>query len=120
MNTLIAAADFNIPLKAIKTVVWSAAFEQVQSSGDEYTLANSGTPPTLAQYPFALDSGSVGAYTLQALNLSKTTLAFGFLYPFSDKINFRADWFRTDYSWKDNPAFDRHEQIWRFTYETRF
>ena len=119
-DTLIAAADFTVPFKPIKSVVWSAAFEQVQSTGEEYTLTGQGAPPTLAQYPFALDSGSVGAYSLQDLNLTKTTLAFGLLYPFSDKINFRVDWFRTDYSWKDQPSFDSHEQIWRFTYETRF
>jgi hypothetical protein len=123
VNSLILAGDFNIPLSTISTVVWSVAFEQTQSSGSEYVLNGTGNPPTLAQYPFYLDTpptmtSSIYSYT--PLNLTRQTLAFGALYPLGDKIDFRADLFLTSYHWSDFPSYDRQDQIWRFTYEAHF
>ena len=139
VNTLILAADFTIPAPILKPVVWSAAFEQVSSSGKEETLNNIGNPPSLAAYPFYLDNPYYNNdvnyidtnkgvtyvfYQPTALDLTKTTLAFGFKYPLSDLINFRADYFLTNYNWSDPPpalaGYARYENIWRFTYEAHF
>ncbi len=119
VNTLIGACDFNLPVAFLSTVVWSAAFEQTQASGSEYVMGN-GSPPTFAQYPFLLDTASLGQYAYMPLNLTRQTLAFGFKLPLSDQINFKADYFLTHYTWSDFPAFDRQDQIWRFGYEARF
>src|SRR6202044_2768474 len=62
VNTLILAADFNIPLSTLSSVVWSAAFEQAQSSGSEYFLNGAGNPSTLANYSFYLDTSTLGSY----------------------------------------------------------
>ena len=139
VDTLILAADFNIPAPIIKPVVWSVALEQVSSSGTEDTLTGIGNPPTLAAYNFYLANPAYNdlvnyintaqgvtytSYQPTPLDLTKTTLAFGLKYPLSDLINFRADYFLTNYNWSNPPAalagYSRYENIWRFTYEAHF
>ncbi|HVZ79314.1 MAG TPA: hypothetical protein VHE12_00785 [bacterium] len=120
VTTLIASADFTVPFAGFDSVVLSTAFVQTQAAGSEYTLAGAGNPPTLANYSFYLDTGSLGQYSYTPLNLTRTTLAFGFLYPLSKTINFRGDLFINEYSWKDVPSYDRTDQIMRFTYEAHF
>ncbi|HEY5039400.1 MAG TPA: hypothetical protein VIJ93_10040, partial [bacterium] len=120
VNTLIGAVDFTIPIAGFDKVVLSGAFEQAQSTGSEYVLSGSGKPPTYANYPFYLDSSSLGNYTYTPLNITRTSWAVGFLYPLSKTINFRGDYFFNQYTWIDNPTFDRREGIWRFTYELSF
>ncbi len=117
VNTMIGAVDFNIPVHFISRMVWSVAFEQAQSTGSEFVLGG-GSPPTLASYAFYLDPS--GQYSLQAMNITRDTIALGGLYPISDKIGLRCDWFFVNYKWTDNPAFDRRDQIWRLTYEAHF
>ncbi len=118
VNTIIAACDFNIPAHFLNTVVWSAAFEQAQSTGSEYVMG--GNPPTLAQYPFLLDTSTLGQYSYLPLNITRQTLAFGLVLPMSANVNFRADYFRTEYTWSDMPSYDRQDQIWRFGYYVKF
>ncbi|HVM33078.1 MAG TPA: hypothetical protein VMU88_08090 [bacterium] len=118
VNSLILAGDFNLPLHFIDSVVWSVAFEQTQSTGSEEV--SGGNPSTWASYPFYLDSGAIGSYSLTALNLTRQTLAFGAMLPLGDKIDFRADYFLTHFKWADVPAYDRNDQILRFTYEAHF
>jgi hypothetical protein len=118
VNTWILATDFNIPADFISTLVWSFAFEQAQSSGSEYVFG--GNPMTWASYSFYLDDSNLGSYVYEPLNITRQTLAFGVLYPLGDKIDFRADLFLTNYHWSDFPAYDRQDQIWRFTYEAHF
>jgi hypothetical protein len=120
VNNLILAGDFNIPVHFMSTVVWSLAFEQAQSTGSEYVLSGQGNPPTLAEYSFYLDTPTLGTYAYTPLNLTRQTLAFGALLPLGDKIDFRADMFLTRYNWSDFKAYDRQDQIWRFTYEAHF
>jgi hypothetical protein len=119
VDTIIAACDFNIPAHFLQTVVWSAAFEQAQSSGSEYVLGG-GSPPTYGEYSWVLDTATLGQYTYTALNLTRQTLAFGLKLPMSDAINFRADYFLTTYNWTDQPSFDRTDQVWRFGYYVKF
>jgi hypothetical protein len=123
VNTLIFATDFTIPVPVITPVIWSAALEETDSSGKEYVLNGVGNPTSLANYPFFLDNSNFNnnvTYNLQALDLTRTTLAFGFKYPLSDLINFRGDYFLTNYNWTDVPGYQRYENIWRFTYEAHF
>ncbi len=118
VNTIIAAVDFNIPLHFASRLVWSASLEQAQASGSEYVLSGVGSPPTLANYAFYLDPQNQFIY--QSLNITRDILALGAMYPISDKIDLRCDWFFVDYKWTDNPDFDRRDQIWRMTYEAHF
>ncbi|HEY5039769.1 MAG TPA: hypothetical protein VIJ93_11905 [bacterium] len=123
VNTLIAAGDFTLPVAFLTPLIWSVAYEQTTSAGSEYVLNAAGSPPTLANYPFFLDNAAFGNnvnYVYQPLNLTRSTLAFGINFPFSNKINFRADYFITNYNWSDTPSFERSEKIWRFTYEAHF
>jgi hypothetical protein len=123
VDTLILASDFNIPIRFITPIVWSAAVEQTTSAGSEYVLNGIGNPTSLGEYPFFEDNSAFNnniAYNLQALNLTRTTLAFGFKYPLSDSINFRGDYFFTTYNWADNPGYLNNDNIWRFTYEAHF
>lgn len=120
VNTLIASADFNVPFDGFDSVVLSTAFVQAQASGSEYVISGIGNPPTLAAYSFYLDTSSLGQYVYMPLNLTRTTLAFGFKYPLSSTINFRGDLFINEYSWTDVPGYDRTDQIMRFTYEAHF
>ncbi|HJT24359.1 MAG TPA: hypothetical protein VJ873_07260, partial [bacterium] len=119
VDTIIAACDFNIPAHFLNTVVWSAAFEQTQSTGNEYVLGQ-GNPPTFGQYSFLLDTSSLGQYSYTALNLTRQTLALGFKLPLSDSVNFRADYFWTQYNWADVPAYTRQDEVWRFGYYVKF
>ncbi len=120
VDTFITAADFNIPFQGFDTVVLSLAFEQAKSSGDEYVLSGVGDPPTLASYSFYLNSGDIGSYSYQALNITRTSWSFGFMYPLSKTVQFRGDYFINQYTWSDVPSYDRREDIWRFTYEAHF
>ena len=119
VNTLIAACDFNIPAHFLNTVVWSAAFEYTQSTGNEYVLGE-GNPPTFGQYPFLLDTSTLGQYSYQALNITRQTLAFGLKLPLSDSVNFRADYFLTQTNWSDVPTYSRQDEVWRFGYYVKF
>ncbi len=121
-NTIITAADFNIPLKLFGTTVWSAAFEQTQSTGSEYVLNQDGNPPTLGQYVFYIDPvlNQSGQFVYQPMNMTRQTWAFGVKYPLSNVINIRADCFLTNYTWADNAAYARNDEIWRFTYEAHY
>jgi hypothetical protein len=38
----------------------------------------------------------------------------------SDSINFRGDYFFTNYSWPENPGYQQYDNVWRFTYEAHF
>ncbi len=122
-NTIIGGADFNIPVRALSSLVWSAAFEQVQSTGSEYVLTGQGNPPDLGQYVFYVDpysaTSTIPQFTYQALNLTRQTWAFGVKYPLSSLVNIRMDCFFTSYNWADQP-WDRNDEIWRFTYEAHY
>ncbi len=135
VNNLILATDFTLPAPILMPIIWSAALEQTTSSGTEYVLGGRGNPTSLGDYPFFEDNAAYNnidvSYTLQALDLTRTTLAFGFKYPLSDSINFRGDYFFTNYNWSDPVnvtaglpeypgGYDRYENIWRFTYEAHF
>lgn len=119
-KTLIGAADFNIPLKMFSPVVWSAAFEQTQSTGSEYVL-NNGNPPSLGEYVFyAADPPP--PFTYEPLNITEQTWAFGVKYPLSNLIHIRMDCLISNYNWIDamTQTHNRNDEIWRFTYEAHF
>jgi len=123
-NTLIGAADFNIPYKMFSPVIWSAAFEQTQSSGSEYVLSG-GNPPNLGEYlfyviPYTPSGNPNPQFTYQALNMTRQTWAFGLKYPLSSLVNIRADCFFTSYNWTDVPSYNRNDEVWRFTYEAHY
>jgi hypothetical protein len=124
VNTLILATDFNIPAPVVAPVIWSVAFEQTTSSGSEWVLNGYGNPTSLGEYPFFEDNVNFNNidtnYALQTLNLTRTTLAFGFKYPLSDSIDFRGDYFLTSYNWPENTGYQNNDNIWRFTYEAHF
>lgn len=119
VDTLIAACDFNMPVHFLDTVVWSVAFEQAQSAGNEYVLAQ-GNPASFAQYSFMLDTATLGQYSYQPLNLTRQTFAFGLKLPLNDMANFRADYFLTQYNWDDFPAYTHYDEVWRFGYYVKF
>jgi len=118
VDTFIGSADFNIPVAGFDSLVFSAAYEQVTSTGGEYTLAGQGSPDSLAAYQFYLDTP--GQYNYTSLNLTKTTWAFGLMYPVSKTIDIRCDYFYNYYTWTDVPSFDRVDEIVRFTYDAHF
>jgi hypothetical protein len=119
VNTFIGSADFTCPIPGFDTLVFSTAFEQAQAKGSEYVLPQ-GNPPTLASYSFYLDTATLGQYSYIPLNITKTSLAFGFLFPISSNINIRGDMFLNYYKWSDVTGYDRRDQIMRFTYEAHF
>jgi hypothetical protein len=123
-KTIIGAADFNIPLKMFSPVVWSAAFEQTQSSGSEYFLSD-GNPPNLGEYlfyviPYSSSGTPNPQFTYQAMNMTRQTWAFGVKYPLSSLVDIRADCFFTNYVWTDVPSYNRTDEVWRFTYEAHY
>jgi len=120
VQTIIAACDFNIPAHFLNTVVWSAAFEQVQATGNEFVLLNQGNPPTFGEYSFTMDTSTLGQYAYLPLNLTKQTYAFGLKLPLNDMANFRADYFLTQYNWSDLPSYTQYDQVWRFGYYVKF
>ena len=119
-TSYIAAADFSLPIPGFTSLVGSAAYKQIQSSGNEYILSGAGSPTSYANYPFYLDSSSIGKYAYTALDITKTTWAFGLMYPLTPDIRFKGDLFLNQYSWSDVPGYDRSEQVWRATYEVSF
>ena len=122
VDTFLIGADAGpfpqVPL--LDGLVLSLAFEQAQSTGSEYTLNGIGSPPTVANYAAYFDSGSIGGYTYQALDITRTSWAFGARLPLSSTFDIHGDCFINQYTWTDVPAFDRREQIWRITYEVSF
>ena len=120
VKTLILATDFTIPAKGFDTVVLSAAYKHVQSSGSEFALGGVGNPPTLASYSFYLDNSNLGTYVYEPMNLTKNSWAFGFMYPLSDTIQFHGDMFLDQITSSDVPTYDNRDLIWRFTYEAWF
>jgi hypothetical protein len=122
VDTFIACADAGpfpqIPL--LEGLILSGAIEQAQSSGSEYTLNGVGNPPTLASYSSILDNSELNNYQYQALNITRTSYAFGVRCPISPTFEIHGDWFYNQYTWSDVPGFDRREQIWRLTYEVSF
>ena len=118
VDTVIAACDFNIPAHFLNTVVWSAAFEQTQSTGSEYVIG--GNPPTLASYSFLMDTATLGQYVYLPLNLTRQTYALGLKLPLNDIANFRADFFLTQYNWSDFPVYTHYDEVWRFGYYVKF
>jgi len=116
-RVFIGSADFSFPGTAL---VASAAYQYAQSSGDEYILTGQGNPSTYANYPFYLDTSSIGGYSYTALNIKKTTWAFGLELPLASNIRFKGDLFLNQYTWSDVPGYDRREQIWRASYEVSF
>jgi hypothetical protein len=120
VNTMIGAVDFNIPFESFDTVILSASYEQAKSTGSEYVLAGQGNPDGLASYDFFLNNTNLGAYGYEALNITKTTWAFGFHYAINKNAQFHGDYFLNQYIWTDNPAYSRWENIWRFSYESTF
>ncbi|HTA77487.1 MAG TPA: hypothetical protein VK791_10045 [bacterium] len=120
VSSYIASLDFNPPFAGFDTLVLSTSFEFSQSMGGEYTLNGQGNPPSLASYSFFLNSQDLGSYSYQTLNITKTTWAFGFMYPLSKTVEFHGDYFINQYVWTDVPAYSRWEDIWRFSYEARF
>jgi hypothetical protein len=119
VNTFIAAVDFSVPVKAFSSVVISAAVEHTFSKGEEFVY-KIGDYSTFTTYPFYMNSAALGAFDYTFLNLSKTTWAWGLMYPLSKTIRFKADWFITSFSWTDHPEYDRRDQVMRFTYEASF
>jgi hypothetical protein len=101
-------------------LILSGAYEQAQSTGDEYTLNGEGEPPTLANYSSYFDTASLGSYTYQALNITRTSWALGIKCPISKTFEVHGDVFYNQYTWSDQPNFDRREYIWRLTYELTF
>jgi hypothetical protein len=122
VDTFIASADAgpfpHVPL--FEGLVVSLAYEWAQSTGSEYVLTGEGSPPTLAQYATYFDNSLIGAYSYQALDISRASWAFGFKCPLSSTFEIHGDWFINEYIWADQPDFDRREQIWRLTYEVSF
>jgi len=127
VDTFIVCADAGpfpqIPL--FEGLTLSGAFEMAQSTGSEYTLAGYGTPPTLGEYISVVDSGQwvnqmKSPFSYQALNITRTSYAFGFKCPLSPTFDIHGDWFYNQYTWSDVPGFDRREQIWRLTYDVSF
>ncbi len=127
VNSFIGAVDFNPPIAGFDTLVLSGAYEYAQSNGEEYTQANMlgnvpslGTPPALASYSYIGNTANIGSYSYQPLDITKTSWAFGFMYPLSKTVQFHGDYFINEYNWTDQPNYTRWEDIWRFTYEARF
>ena len=118
-KTFIGAGDFTLPIPGI-LLVGSVAYEEARSSGSEYILTGTGNPSTYANYPFYLDSNSVGSYSYASLNIIKYTWAFGLEYPMTPDIRLKGDLFLNRYNWADRPDYDRHEQVWRASYEVSF
>jgi hypothetical protein len=122
VDTFIACADIGpfpqIPI--LEGLTLSGAFEQAQSSGSEYTLNAVGQPPTLASYSAIVDPTELGDYLYQALDIIRTSYAFGFRCPLSPTFDIHGDWFYNQYTWSEVPGFDRREQIWRLTCEVSF
>ena len=117
-DTVILAADFSIPIPGI-SLVGSFAFVRTGSSGKEFILTGQGNPSSYANYPFYLDNSSIGSYSYESLNATKTTLAYGLEFPFTPEIRFKGDLFLTQYS-TDNPDYERWDEIWRASYEVSF
>ena len=115
VNTLIGSADFNPPVSGFDSLLLSASYERAQASGDEYVQTTSGNPPTLATFPFYLDTASLGSYSYIPLDITRTSWAFGLLYPLTSDINVRSDYFINEYTWKNAPAafanYYRRDQI---------
>ncbi len=128
VDTLIVCADIGpfpqVPL--FEGLILSAAYEQAESSGYEYTLNNSAFAqssdyPTLAEYYSYFNTLPANAlYNLQLLDFTKTSWAFGFKCPVSRTFEIHGDCFINTYSWSNVPSFDRREQIWKVTCETSF
>jgi hypothetical protein len=122
VNTTIISLDAGpfpwVPL--FEGLILTGAFEQVQSSGSEYVLNGVGSPAILGQYAAFLDTGLIGAYTRQAINLKRTSWAAGFKLPLSKTFEIHGDWFWNDYQWSDVPGYDRKDENWRLTYEVSF
>ncbi len=122
VNTLIVSADAGpfpgVPL--FEGLVLSGAYEQAQASGSEYTLNGVGEPPTLASYSSYFDTGSLGNYVYQALDITRTSWAFGIKCPVSKTFDIHGDVFINKYTWSDQPNFDRREYIYRMTYDLTF
>ncbi len=122
VNTLIVSADAGpfpgVPL--FEGLVLSGAYEQAKSTGSEYSLNNVGEPPTLASYSSYFDSGSIGNYLYQALDINRTSWAIGVKCPISKTFDIHGDVFINKYTWGDVPSFDRREYIWRMMYDLTF
>ena len=122
VNTMVFCADIG-PIPSVPLfdgLILSAAFERAQSTGNEYVLTNVGSPSTLAAYASYLDSGYLGTYQNSALNIIRTSWAFGVKYPISKDFEVHGDCFLNHYEWADVPNFERRDQIWRVTYEVSF
>jgi hypothetical protein len=120
VDTFIAALDFNPPISGFDNLLGSAAFEMARSRGNEYVLSGQGSPPTYANYPYYLDTASLGSYSYLPLDISKTRWSFGLKYPLSPTIHLHGSYFIVHYTWKDVPDFERWDKIWRFSYEASF
>ena len=120
VNSFIASLDFNPPIKGFDSLVFSVGYEYAKSSGSEYVLGGVGSPSTYANYPFYLDTTSLGSYAYTPLNITKTVLALGLMYPLTPAIRFRGDLFLNQYTWTDVPGYDRHDEIGRIACEASF
>ncbi len=123
VDTYIVCADAGpfpqIPL--LEGLTLSGAFEQAQSSGNEYTLdTGQENPPVDAAYSAIVNNTFLGQYAYTPLNITRTSYAFGARCPIGTTFEIHADWFYNQYTWSDVPGFDRREQIWRLTYEVSF
>jgi hypothetical protein len=122
VDTFIVSADAgpfkHVPL--IGALILSAAFEETRSRGNEYVLTPGGVNPGLACYSSVYDTTSLGTYQYQALNIDRTTIAFGFKFPVTPTFRIYGDWLSRKYVWKDQSGFDRREQIWKLTHELTF
>jgi hypothetical protein len=119
VNTVLASVDFSLPIEAVSSIVISGALKQTMAQGNEFAYYL-GNPGTYAAYPYYLDGTALGTYIPLPLNLTRTTWSWGIMYPLSKTIRFKADWFITGYNWTDVPAYDRRDQVMRFTYEASF
>ena len=107
-------------LKFLRGIVFSASYGQTKARGSEYALTGIANQPSLAGYATPYDTTSLGTYGYQALNLTRSTLAFGAQVKLGKNFLIHADWFSHKWSWVDQPKYDRRDQTWKLTNELSF
>jgi len=117
VTTLLGAVDFAIPVKGVlESLTWSAAYVRTRAEGREYTVTNSGFPPTAAAYPFYLETAALGTYGLEIFDVERATYSIGVQYSLSKTIQFRGDLFLDRFS----KPFPAERDYWRISYEASF
>lgn len=122
VNTLIASLDIG-PFKKVPGLgglIFSAAYERTASRGWEYVLAGAGVTPTLSCYVPTCGAASPVSFTPRLLDIDRTVMVFGARYPVTKTFQIYGDWMMRKDAGKNDPSFDRHEQIWKLTHELTF